>query len=540
MACLAKAKEQEDIDLLVTNRQRIQAMPPYWLEMLEIEIISRCFKHFLNEIFRSHQEIKHCPARTIATILNHMLGSAVTDLSGATGVPVVVVNTDLEKHKKKKNKGSKETSNGITDDVSGSVNVPETPDAGGSRKDCFEKLQSIAATRFCHEDFALISFGTSVAAASEVTPTDASPSDLAAAAVKSLTLESTTSSKDVPLLGDRVSRMTLLRRICQVAGIRVIAKNYDFSSSSPFDPLDIVSLTPLVKTCEQPIPMTEVRDVMNTARQYVQEGNLKEAFELAQEASQFLQQITGPIHKEAAMSMDLLTHILVDAGDNVPALSMACKSLSISVQLTGLDSSDSLQHHGQVAALLLNLGQPLAAVQHLLAAKYLVELMGGPRHPELVVVYLRLVTVYDQLGDYLTAQKCLLAAKVLCTNINKQCMISTNMAEILMKMGQLFAAVNEQKGVHKIMEQLFGEEHAMTIEAKSRVEMYHRKLTVDKVNTAREAIAMKELEAEGKLKGVVKIIKNVGDEKVIVDAQESEGKGEKKKSNSKKNKKTKK
>jgi protein TIF31 len=95
---------------------------------------------------------------------------------------------------------------------------------------------------------------------------------------------------------------------------------------------------------------------MTAARQYIQENNLKEAFELAQEASQFLQQITGPIHKEAANSMDLLTHILVDAGDNVPALSYACKSLSISVQLNGLDSSDSLQHHGQVAALLSTLG----------------------------------------------------------------------------------------------------------------------------------------------------------------------------------------
>jgi hypothetical protein len=119
MATLARTKEQEDIDLLVTNRQRIQAMPLYWLEMLEIEIISRSFKHFLNEIFRSHQEIKHCPARTIATILNHVLGSPVTDLSGTAGkgASVVVVNGE-EKHKKKKNKGSKENTTN-TEDVSG-------------------------------------------------------------------------------------------------------------------------------------------------------------------------------------------------------------------------------------------------------------------------------------------------------------------------------------------------------------------------------------------------------------------------------------
>jgi hypothetical protein len=89
------------------------------------------------------------------------------------------------------------------------------------------------------------------------------------------------------------------------------------------------------------------------------------------------------------------------------------------------------------------------------------------------------------------------------------------------------------------MEQLYGEEHAMTIESKARVEMYHRKFTVDKVNTAREAMAMKELETENKGKGVVKII-NDDDTKKLINGEEGEGKINKKKSNSKKNKKTKK
>lgn len=94
--------------------------------------------------------------------------------------------------------------------------------------------------------------------------------------------------------------------------------------------------------------MTEVRELMSTARTYLSEGNLSHAFDLAQEATQLLQQvqqstaistacyfalrhffnamrapsfrfridmqITGPIHKESAMSMDLIANILIEAG----------------------------------------------------------------------------------------------------------------------------------------------------------------------------------------------------------------------------------
>jgi hypothetical protein len=90
------------------------------------------------------------------------------------------------------------------------------------------------------------------------------------------------------------------------------------------------------------------------------------------------------------------------------------------------------------------------------------------------------------------------------------------------------------------MEQLYGEEHAMTVESKARVEIYHRKFTVDKVNAAREAIAMKQLESENKGKGVIKIVNDDSTKKLLIEGEEGEGKSDKKKSNNKKNKKTKK
>ena len=55
MAVLAHTQEEQDRELLLTNRQRIQAMPHYWLEMLETEVLARCFKHHLSRIFRENK-----------------------------------------------------------------------------------------------------------------------------------------------------------------------------------------------------------------------------------------------------------------------------------------------------------------------------------------------------------------------------------------------------------------------------------------------------------------------------------------------------
>lgn len=49
--------------------------------------------------------------------------------------------------------------------------------------------------------------------------------------------------------------------------------------------------------------------------------------------------------------------ILSTTGDNSLALSTSFKSLSIAVQLSGLDSQDAAHHHGQVAALLADVGK---------------------------------------------------------------------------------------------------------------------------------------------------------------------------------------
>lgn len=583
MSHLAHTQEAQDIDLLLSNRQRIQAMPLFWLEMIEIEVIARCFKHHLNRLYRENKDIRQSPSPTIATLLNHILGQSVTSTATSTSSTITPhtlsfengthTNTnasvsgdrkrnDTDKDNSSKLKKKKIKHCHLSEDCS--ISIPELCDAGGSRGDCIRALGAFAATRFGLLQPALINFkagndnnvggtvGDKEKTVVEKAGKEGAEGDKDGALLekeegegeKEGTVgEKKEGEKDedkdsvavaaeekkqssLPFLNDRITRLTLLRRLCQIAGLRITSRDFDFSSPHPFSRDDIVSVVPIVRSAQQSTPIPEVTDIISNARSCIEEGDLTGAFELSQDASRLLHQITGPLHKETVMSTNLITQILLEARNNSLALTMAFKSLSISVQLAGLDSQDAAQHHGQVASLLCDLGYPFKALQHFLAMRYLIELMAGPRHPELVNVYLRLVSIYEQQREYVTAQVLLAAAKDLCVDVAKQCMISSTVAEIYDKMGELSNAVTEQRAVLRTMVQLFGPKDEKSIEAKSKVEKYLRKLTVSNVNAARGVGSNNEKvnllkDLEGNIK---KAMKNKGKEKEK--GKGSDGKGD--------------
>ena len=71
-----------------------------------------------------------------------------------------------------------------------------------------------------------------------------------------------------------------------------------------------------MKTCEQLAPMNEVRELMSSARSYLSEGNLSLAFDLAQEASQQLQQV---IIVAVAVTVAVADRLSQCMAKNIPA-----------------------------------------------------------------------------------------------------------------------------------------------------------------------------------------------------------------------------
>lgn len=180
--------------------------------------VYRCFKHHLNSTFRSNPEIKQCPAPTIATLLNHVLGGSAP--AGAVGAPradveveEVVPKSSVEVKKKKKK--SKPAAEGSSDILSKSTSIPENPDAGGERAHCLEQLHSLAKSRFCLKNFALMAFTPPdlTTFTSTTTALDSGSAIPAEIGAPDKTAEPPTST---PFLNERISKLTLLRRLCQV------------------------------------------------------------------------------------------------------------------------------------------------------------------------------------------------------------------------------------------------------------------------------------------------------------------------------------
>ena len=117
-----------------------------------------------------------------------------------------------------------------------------------------------------------------------------------------------------------------------------------------------------------------------------------------------------------------------------------------------------------------------------------------------------MVSIYDQQKEYVTAQVLLAAAKELSVDVARQCMISTTVADIYDKMGELTKAVSEQRAVLRTMVQLFGPTDEKSIDAKSKVEKYLRKLTISNVNAARGIGNKNNSNSEGNGKDKDKVI----------------------------------
>jgi hypothetical protein len=565
LADLAFKEETEDASLMRHGRQRLQAMPLFWLEMVEIEVLARCFKHLLTARFQSHPEMKHCPGPTIASMLNHLFSKAshsavavvtkgVSELTvdvladggdGATGEGGAGVQSPSRKKKKKK---------ADPDFVLETATVPQLPNVAGQRDAMFDEVRALALSKFGLKEFALVRMNRPTLKRNEIPfGRDGEGNEVTG------TNDTTGPPEECEpvVLDDRVSRLMLLRRVCELCGLRVASRDYDFKAPEPFDAKDIWGVYPVVKSCEQPVPLDECRVLLANVHHAMERGQIGVAFELLNETSNIQQQVTGPVHKEHLMILGVMAKLLLDAGDAPGALAQTSKCLTLAVQLHGLDSADAYTYHLQLASVYAELlERPATAAQHLLCARYVAELIGGPNHPDVASIYMRLGAVYDDLAERAALDKvagtaapqpvadaaaatastdadavpkraespvdegdggeatdkkesadwyrqialrCFIKAKDTLSDIERTASVSTNMAELLSNMGHHNAALTEQRNVLKTFEQLYDDpNHENRVDAKARVERYLRQATIEKV-----AKAKKLQQQEHEMKGLV-------------------------------------
>lgn len=273
LASLATTEEKEDEDLLTQGKQKVHAMPHYWREMITVEIIARAVKYVLNAYYKS-AGVSAAPAQTIASTLNYVLGLLVapeTPAAAATATTQASAAGNGSKGKKNK-KGGKTESAAAPAATATSAKVEDklpflaVADAAGSKDACLQFLQQTIATRFCY-DLPLVEDAT--------------------------TDESKQKSADIKLfLQTRVSPLALLRRICQTCGIQIATRKYNFASANPLSAADVLSLVPVVKTCEPEVLLSEFHEMMDSTTNFQQEGNYSYAYDMAQQALNCITQVS--------------------------------------------------------------------------------------------------------------------------------------------------------------------------------------------------------------------------------------------------------
>ena len=261
LAALAAEEENIDMEHAMKSEKRMNPMPYYWRELLEVEIAARTMKHMINAILSSNKALHAAPANVLCLLLNHLLGTGKSNVALTVDESLALIEGKKGGNQKKKGKKGDPGHSHISFKVNDTM--PTCAVFNMTKDEFWAKYSSLALEKFLHaHDNALIT--------------------AAPAALK---------GGDPFRVLSRISRLAILRRVCQLTGIRILCREYDFTSPAPFGESDVQDVVPLVKSCEPDAPVPEARLFIEEAKQLLLQGAFGAAYERAQEASRYSSQV---------------------------------------------------------------------------------------------------------------------------------------------------------------------------------------------------------------------------------------------------------
>jgi hypothetical protein len=448
-------------------------MPAFWLELLQTELLGRSFKHTLAHFMNKNNSLKSSVSMFLATSLNYIFGN-FNGLSEDT----ISAQENNEGGKKGGKKNKKLKPNNTPGEEAHLTSVFSFDNSEGmpTRQDFLEQLEKEMLSRFNYKLSSIILIDNNN------------------------NKKNTYSNSE---LSARIPRVALLRRLCQQGSFSLNIRNFDFSNVTPFLITDIDNIFPVVKVSESSDPIPEVAKAFELSRYALQRGDLQMAYQTAQEANIWVQSVAGSIHKDAIAATDLNTAIMAQAGDMVACLQLSKKSLSLNLQLNGLDHHSTMAAHIQVSSLCAELHQYSSACEHLLAAKYILSVIAGPRHPQHIEILLKLASYYKAMGQFSDGVKCLkmtdnLICSERCSNQIQHATILNKVCIALIDMGIDYSdeAMQHAKAAYTIFSNAFGPNSEQTVQAKALLVDATKKITTMKVIEAKAVQANKAIQAE--------------------------------------------
>ncbi|XP_065830554.1 clustered mitochondria protein homolog isoform X3 [Oscarella lobularis] len=183
-----------------------------------------------------------------------------------------------------------------------------------------------------------------------------------------------------------ISRIGLLRRVCQFLGIQIVAKNYDFKSTTrpPFDDEDVLRFFPLVRTIHAAdFDQTVLGGIWDTATKQLASGNTEVALELLVDLLPMCESVYGPFFSMTVSIHRLLAKISFSQQNVEQAIVHQRKTVLILERMQGVDDPETINAYIYLGLYCNAAGLTDVALKLLYRARYLGLVLFGNDHPSL-------------------------------------------------------------------------------------------------------------------------------------------------------------
>merc|ERR1719282_848720 len=197
-----------------------------------------------------------------------------------------------------------------------------------------------------------------------------------------------------------VNKATLLRSFCQKTGVQILLREYQFDNKSvqSFTDDDIVNMYPIVKHINP--SATDAYNFYTTGQSKIQQGFLKDGYELISEALNLLNNVYGAMHPEIAQCLRMLARLNYIMGDHMEAMSCQQKAVLMSERVNGIDHPYTITEYTHLALYCFANTQVSTALKLLYRARYLALLVAGENHPELALIDSNIGLILHAVGEY--------------------------------------------------------------------------------------------------------------------------------------------
>jgi protein TIF31 len=411
-----KAAEEQKTPILV---------PTALYTVLEIEMIARATRHIVGAYFRDSEMFRAVPAPLLANFLNLLLGSVVSDSSEQGKQPEGAKRSPGDYH-------------GVDTPASVAVSRMTESVLPKTASDLWATIKADISQRYT--GYNLAGFGGGIG---------------------------------------RIVKIALLRRVCQKVGIRVVSRDFDFSSKEPISAGDILDVVPVVKHGFPRSPLPEIKKLLELSKQHLARLQTRTAVDLLQEALMFLYQTVGVVHEDAGSCCQMIASALFQEKDFEQAILYQKRAINVYERLYGRDCAACLQGYIFLATMLQQMQQHDLAIQYMGHVIFYRNIMCGTGMSTCTSSYMKLGSLYQEAQHFETARQCYYEAlKMSAENPLDTAASLHHLAVVSTTIAQFKNALEYEQKAYKIFKNVLGPDAEQTTQCKAWVKQMTKNVVV--------------------------------------------------------------